>query len=285
MHQPYVWEAPHTSAFCFTIDVDAESPQLWRARTTGITGLNQLEQRRYGMRQGIWNLLQRLQTRGVKATCFVPFYEITTYPWLLETLTSHGHEIGLHGCVHETVTDLSTERFREIMEESLEAVSRITGTRPRGFRSPSWEMTPAALRVLGELGLFDSSLSGYDHPYEWDGVVELPIQWPLDDAVFFRHIGGGADYWPPEPTTNTTSSWLHMARALHQAGGLCVSTVHPWLSGRTGRLDLVDALLEHATSTEGLWVTTASQVAAYHTASINKSRYMANLSIPPFPAP
>ena len=282
MYQPYAWD-PHVSALCFTIDVDAESPQLWRSRATGVKGLNQLEQRRYGLRQGIWHLLDCLAARQVAATCFVPLYEAASRPWLLEALGAGGHEIGLHGHMHETVTDISTERFREIMEESLEAVTRITGRRPMGFRSPAWEMTPGALAVLRDLGLlYDSSLSGYDHPYEWEGLVELPIQWPLDDAVCFRFIGSGTDHWLPLSTQDATASWLDTCRAIHAHGGLCVTTVHPWLSGRSYRVGLAEAVLDYAVSTPGLWVATASEVAARHLDSANRGRYLADAAIPFF---
>lgn len=282
MYQPYEWR-PNVSALCFTIDVDAESPQLWRSRATGVKGLNQLEQRRYGLRQGLWHLLEKLADRQVAATCFVPLYEAASRPWLLETLTAHGHEIGLHGHMHEAITDLSAERFREITEETLEAITRLTGTRPVGFRSPAWDMTPAALGVLRDLGLlYDSSLSGYDHPYEWDGLVELPIQWPLDDAVFFRFIGGGVDHWTPLSTREACANWLDACHAIHDHGGLCVTTMHPWLTGRSYRMGLAEAVLDYAVNTPGLWVATASEVANWHLASPNHGRHVADAEIPVF---
>ena len=292
MMQPYQWRENTRSAFCFTIDVDAESPQLWRGRKQGIRGLNQLEQRRYGLREGIWHLLEALERYGVKATCFVPAYEATTRPWLLETLVTRGHEVALHGNCHEAVADLSGSRFREILEESLEVFQNQVGVKPTGFRSPSWEMTPEALEILRNAGLtYDSSLSGYDHPYEFSGpdprqaaLVEIPIQWPLDDAVFFRHVGGGVDGWPPMPTGETVRGWLGVCEGIHAFGGSCISTVHPWLTGRSGRMALAEALLEHACRTSGIWLTTAGQLAAYHLGSANKGRFTAEAVIPECPA-
>ena len=35
MKEPYRWPENIRAAFCFTIDVDAESPQLWRGRRQG----------------------------------------------------------------------------------------------------------------------------------------------------------------------------------------------------------------------------------------------------------
>ena len=282
MHRPYVWETPFQSAYCFTIDVDAESPQIWRSRTTGIRGLNQLEQRRYGLREGLWHLLGLLKQYEVAATCFVPVYEASSRPWLLEELTRQGHEIGLHGKVHETVHDLEPGVFAEIVQEGLDFVEEVTGKRPQGFRSPSWEMTPQSLEILRNSGLtYDSSLSGYDHPYEWDGgLVELPIQWPLDDAVFFRYVGGGGDTSPPTATGQVCTAWLDACMALHGCGGLAVSTVHPWLTGRSYRMALAEALLIHASQTQGLWTATLGQVADWHKTSCNRGAYVEDAAIP-----
>lgn len=280
----YTWPAGYSSAFAFTIDVDAESPQMWRGRATGIKGLNQLEQRRYGLREGIFNLLDLLDNYGVRATCFVPGHEATTRPWLLETLAARGHEIGLHCWYHEVVADLTTERFREIMEKSIDLFQKTLGTKPAGFRSPSWEMTAESLGVLSGLGLrYDSSLSGYDHPYEIGGMTEIPIQWPMDDAVFFRFVGGGVDHWQPSSTAFQCEDWIRFGASICEYGGVAVPTVHPWLTGRPGRLPLAKALLEHFTKAKGIWVATLSEIAAYHAESTNKGIFSESAEIPSLP--
>ncbi len=280
----YTWPDGYNSSFSFTIDVDAESPQMWRGRATGIKGLNQLEQRRYGLREGIFNLLDILEHYGVHATCFVPGFEAATRPWLLEALAERGHEIGLHCWYHEVVADLSTERFREILEKCLELFQSRLGSKPVGFRSPSWEMTPEALGVLADLGiLYDSSLSGYDHPYEIKGITEIPIQWPMDDAVFFRFIGGGADHWQPYSTSALCADWVTYSSNICRFGGVAVATVHPWLTGRPGRIPLAEALLEYVCSASGIWVATLAELAAYHNASPNRHIYGESAEIPSLP--
>ena len=281
---PYVWPQGYHAAFSFTIDVDAESPQMWRNRATGIRGLNQLEQRRYGLREGLFHLLDILDRHQVRASCFVPGYEAETRPWLLELLAGRGHEVGMHGWYHEVVADVSTERFREITEKSLELFQRVLGRKPAGFRSPSWEMTPESFGVLADLGLiYDSSLSGYDHPYEIGGMAEIPIQWPLDDAVFFRFIGGGADHEKPASTAGQCVDWVNFSSTICRYGGIAVSTMHPWLTGRPGRLPLAEALLEHFCRAEGIWVAPLADIAEYHNASVNRGVYAESAEIPVLP--
>lgn len=284
MKQPYLWPPSIRAAFCFTIDVDAESPQLWRSRNQPSLSMNELEQRCYGLREGIWHLLEALQRYAVRATCFVPVHEAETRPWLLEALAAANHEIGLHGVLHEVVSELSRDQFAEIVEKGLETVVRMTGFRPLGFRSPAWEMTPWAFEILQQAGLlYDSSLSGYDHPYSLGHIIEIPVQWPLDDAVFFRYAGTGADRWPPRATSETARSWLEICTGIERFGGSAVTTVHPWLTGRSGRIALAEALLEHARTTEGLWICTAGELAAYHARSANSGLFRESGIIPDRP--
>ncbi len=281
MKEPYRWPENIRAAFCFTIDVDAESPQLWRGRRQTSLSMNELEQRRYGLREGIWNLLETLRRYEVRATCFVPVYEAETRPWLLEALARDNHEIGLHGVLHEVVSELTPDEFARIVEKGVETVVRRTGTKPAGFRSPAWEMTPWAFDVLQKAGLsYDSSLSGHDHPYSLDDTIEIPIQWPIDDAVFFRYSGTGNDRWPPRSTAETVKSWLDVCEGIERHGGAVIPTVHPWLTGRSYRIPLAEALLEHARNTAGLWICTAGELAAYHAASPNLGSFRHSRELP-----
>ena len=281
MKHLYRWPENIRAAFCFTIDVDAESPQLWRGRHQASLSMNELEQRRYGLREGIWHLLEILRRYEVQATCFVPVYEAETRPWLLEALARDNHEIGLHGVLHEMVSELNVAQFADIVEKGVETVVRMTGTKPAGFRSPAWEMTPWAFDVLQQAGLtYDSSLSGHDHPYALDETIEIPIQWPLDDAVFFRYSGTGADRWQPLSTDAVVKSWLDICRDIEGHGGSAVTTVHPWLTGRSYRVRLAESLLEHACNSSGLWICTAGQLAAYHAASSNLETFRESRELP-----
>jgi peptidoglycan-N-acetylglucosamine deacetylase len=278
----YEWPTEHKSAFCFTVDVDAESPLLWNLREAAPSRfLGQYEQRLFGPRTGIWRILDLLNRYDIKGSFFVPGAVAQSHPELLPAFVEQGHEVGLHGYFHEIVSQVSDEEFSGALDASLDIFRRQVGFKPSGFRSPAWEMTPHMLAELEKHGLYDSSLSGFDHPYTIGNVVEVPVQWAIDDAVYFKFVGGGSDSWAPSATGPVLESWLDEWDMLHADGGLLMLTVHDWISGRAHRIRMLEKLLERVVATAGAWVATVGEVAAHHAASINKEQFAVPIVSPP----
>lgn len=277
----YVWPNQKQSAFVFSVDVDAESPWLWEHRDNAQPRmLGHLEQRRFGPRVGIWRILDLLERFGIKGSFFVPGSVAEFYPELLPALLERGHEIGLHGYFHELVSQVTDEQFSEALEASLHIFKSQTGIKPAGFRSPAWEMTPHMIAEIKKHNLYDTSLSGFDHPYMIDDVVEVPVQWAIDDAVYFKFLGGGADKWSPPSPQAVYEIWHDEWETLHRFGGLLMLTVHDWISGRAQRIRLLERLLEKIMANDSVWVTTAGEIATYHSTSINKQNYIVEAAIP-----
>lgn len=271
---PYQWPEGRSSAACLSVDVDAEAPYLWANRAGLPETLGQIEQRRFGPREGLWRILDMLDRVGVKGSFYVPSVTAELHPEILPALVGAGHEIGLHGHLHEVVAETGAAAFEAALDRSLAVFAAQTGQQPRGFRSPAWEMTPAMLAALAARGIgYDSSLSGFDHPYEIDGMIELPVQWQIDDAVFFRFFGGGADRWPPVRAAGVGAAWAEEFEAGRRFGQLFMITVHPWISGRAQRLAMLEGLLARIVAEGAVWVATAAEIAAWHRASANAGRF------------
>ena len=191
------WPNQKKAAFCISVDVDADSPLLWRMRDHNkILYISEIEQRQYGIRIGIDAICELFRKFDLKATFFVPAIIAERNEKLLNKFLSQGHEIGLHGYAHEAVCDITDSEFTIALERSIEVFERLTGRRPRGFRSPGWEMTNHMLSELKRFGLYDSSLAGSDHPYSINGVVEVPVSWSREDTSRFKMTGLN-DRWPP----------------------------------------------------------------------------------------
>ena len=278
----YVWPAGHRSAACVTVDVDAEAPYLWEVRDHMPDRLSQLEMRRFGPRQGLPRLLELFDRHAIRATFFVPGIVAETHAWILPELAARGHEVGLHGYFHELVPHSSDAEFEAALDASIALFERQTGVAPVGFRSPAWEMTPGMIAGLVARGLaYDSSLMGYDHPYEIGGITELPVQWLLDDAIHFRFLGHGRDAWPPAPPEAILSSWRDEWRMLHRWGEMFMLTLHPWISGRGQRVAMLDRLFAEIRGADGVWLARCDEVAAHHAASPNRGRAVAETALPP----
>lgn len=276
----YAWPEGKRSAFCFTMDVDAESPMLWSNRERFPNALGQLELRRFGPRTGLKRILDLLDRYAIKGSFFVPGVVAESHPDILPELARRGHEIGLHGYFHEIVTDSSHGEYVEALERSIALFQAQVGKRPAGFRSPAWEMTPEMLAELKARGLYDSSLMGADHPYTIDGVAEVPVQWITDDAIYFKFQGGGTDKWPPVAPGPILEGWLDELRLVDRLGGLFMLTIHDWISGRAQRIALLERLLDVVHAIDGLWVATVGEVAAHHAASANAKTFAVASDLP-----
>jgi peptidoglycan/xylan/chitin deacetylase (PgdA/CDA1 family) len=276
----YQWPDGKQAAFCFTVDVDATAPYLWGQRAPGAARtLGQLEQRHFGQRLGVWRLMDLIERFGIKGSFFVPGAIAEEHPNLLPAILQRGHEVGLHGWFHELVADSSDAEFTEALEASVALFRRQTGAAPKGFRSPAWEMTPHMVREVRRLGLWDSSLMGADHPYEIEGLVEVPVQWAIDDAILYKYSGLPGDRTPATPGV-VLESWREEWEGQHQYGGMLMLTVHDWISGRVQRLRMLEKLLAQITATPGAWLATVGEVAAWHASSANAERFLAEASIP-----
>lgn len=262
----YPWPGGTRAAVCLTLDFDGESPYLWRSRQTRGPAVGELEQRRYGPRRGIENLLAMMDGLGLRATVFVPGWIAAEYPEQVAEVHRRGHELALHGWCHEPPSDLTGDELRETLDRAARTLAGISGERPVGYRSPSWDMTAEVFPVLRSLGIgYDSSLMGDDRPYEVDGVVEVPVDWATDDAPYYRYVGG--DPRPPTPTGPIRDAWAAEIAAAKRYGTLCMLTVHPWLSGRPARVAVLEELLAPVVADPEVCVPTVRELAEHHRAA------------------
>ncbi|RQQ48728.1 polysaccharide deacetylase family protein [Burkholderia stagnalis] len=115
----YPWPDGKQSAVLISVDVDADTPLLWHCRANpGNASLSELEQRQHGLRAGLSSLLALLDRRVVKATFFVPGFVAERTPALLSELVVRGHEVALHGYLHERVADITDEQFTTALHRS-----------------------------------------------------------------------------------------------------------------------------------------------------------------------
>lgn len=217
-------------------------------------------------------ILDLLDRQQITTTFFIPGHSALAYPELTREIRDRGHEIGHHGWVHENPAHFDLDGERRVFRRGLDALQEAAGVQPRGYRSPSVEFSPNTIDILIEHGiLYDSSCSGSDFfpyylrqgdrwsadsPYEFGSsvdIVELPFYWGLSDFAHFEFQAGftlaqstAADVceiWQGE------FDWAHA----HCDGGMYNLTLHPQSIGRGHRLVMLERLIEHMRSHEGVF--------------------------------
>lgn len=262
---PTAWPGGARVAVALSFDSDHETNEL----RDGGKSIGRMSWGQYGHRKGIPRIKAALDRSDIKATFFVPAVAAELYPEEQKMLAAEGHEIGIHGWIHELNSVLPYETERDLMFRSADTLDRITGIRPVGLRTPSWDFSPSTLRIERELGLlYDSSLMADDDCYELledgeaTGIVELPVEWIRDDAVYFNmhRFSGLRPYTAPETVFDIFRREFDRAR---EEGGLFLLTMHPHVIGYRSRIWILEKLIEHIRGSGQAWFATHAEVARY----------------------
>ncbi len=264
---PVVWPGGARAAASFTFDVDAESGLLF-ADASSAGRMSVMSHQAYGPLVGVPRLLALLARQNLRATFFVPGFTADRWPDALRAIVDAGHEVAHHGYLHETLTGIDPVAEAAILDRGVDALERITGTRPTGYRAPMWELTWDSPRLLVERGFrYDSSLMDADVPYRLavgdDSLVELPVQWALDDWEQYCYVPDLSGSGLIESPTKALEIWTLELDALHSEGGLFVHTSHPFLSGRPSRARALEQLVERAADYSDLWLAPLGEIAAH----------------------
>jgi len=256
---------------CVTFDFDAMSGMISR----GLTTPTPISRGEFGA-VAIPRIVALLQKYGVKATFFVPGFTLETYPAQCESILAAGHEIAHHGWTHLPPNDMTREQEERGLVRANEAIKKLSGQYARGYRSPSWDLSPHTMELLLAHGfLYDSSMMGDDYtPYrvrQGDVVeienpmvfgratrlVEMPISWTLDDFPHFEFLRMKTQLMPGLMNANSViENWINDFVYLKDnfEWGVITYTFHPYVIGRGHRMIALEKLLRTVSDGAGQFV-------------------------------
>jgi peptidoglycan/xylan/chitin deacetylase (PgdA/CDA1 family) len=259
------WPKGKRCACLFTFDLDADVVWVHRGSDDPIG----LSMGRYESRVGVPLLLNMLDEYDIKSTFFVPGWVAEKYTPTIEEVLRRGHDVEHHGYLHEPPrTFKSKDEEEEALLKGIETLIRITGRRPRAYRSPFWEFSANTIPLLAKHGfeytgdLMDTLLPDY---HVVDGrpttMINLPGHWILDDlAHFYYHISARKTILSCRQVLELYQEEFHGIRAY---GGLFTLTMHPQASGRPSRVLMLKQLIEHVQSFPDVWITSPAELVDY----------------------
>jgi len=263
---PKAWPNGAKIAVALSFDFDAETNALRdKDLSPGV-----LSQGEYAARTAIPRILALLDKFKIPATFFVPAITARLHPAEIKAILAKGrHEIGMHGWIHERNSLLAEKEERELMQRSYAVLKEATGKAPAGIRTPSWDFSPATLKIIRELGLlYDSSLMADDRPYEIledgkaAGVIELPVEWLLDDYPYFG-FERLTSVRPHITPAEVMEIWAAEFDKAYEEGTLFVLTMHPKYIGHRSRMMMLEKLVEHIRAGKNVWFATHEDIARY----------------------
>ena len=262
--KPAAWKGGARCAVAFSFDSDHETNEL----RDGGGSISKLSQGQYGNRKGvprILDILSRAWRAGEllscppSSRCSIPTSSAAWWPKATRSASTAGSTSATRCCRSEPSATCRCAR--------ADTLEKITGVRPVGIRTPSWDFSPNTLAITREMGLdYDSSMMADDDCYELlldgepTGVVELPVEWIRDDAVYFnmnrfaglrpdtaavgrvRHLHGASSTWRGRRAACSSSP--------------CTRTTR----GYRSRIWVLEELIQHAKARGSVWFATHADI-------------------------
>lgn len=260
---PDSWPDGARVAVALSFDFDAETSWVYRDLRSPAA----MSRGAYGARVGVPRILDALREVDVLATFFVPAVAGHLHSDRVDAIVESGHEIGVHGWIHEVAGDLTPDVERELLTRSFEFWADRLGSPPAGIRTPSWDFTPDTLGILKDLGfVYDSSLMGDDRPYELldqgepTGLVELPVEWLLDDFPYLQ-IMRERNMFPHIKPADVLEIWKREFDAAREEGTMLLLTMHPQVIGHRSRWGMLKDLLAYLKEQPGVWFARHDEIA------------------------
>ena len=257
---------------CLSFDFDAMTGFIARGMTTP-TPISRGE---FGV-AAIPRILALLRKYELRATFFVPGVVIEMYPAACEQVVADGHELGHHGYTHVPPASLSREQEESGLARGNEAIRRICGKAARGYRSPSWDLSPHTVDLLVQYGFsYESSMMGDDYtpyyarrgdqirleePCIWGtptALIEMPVSWTLDDYPHFEFVRTQNTVLPGlmnahSVLQNWIDDFVYMRQILDW--GVLTYTMHPFVIGRGHRMMMLERLIQTLRDGDAVFLT------------------------------
>jgi peptidoglycan/xylan/chitin deacetylase (PgdA/CDA1 family) len=173
---------------------------------------------------GLPRILALLERLGVRATFFVEGYAAEIFPEAVRSIARAGHEVALHAWRHEQWGELAPQDEERLLARGVEALGKLLGAPPHGFRPPGGRLTDASAALFAARGIdWVSTAEGRAR-----GLPGAPFTWRRVDAANVIPRFGGRE--TPE---QCFARWLDEARA-HESrtpANPWVAVAHPFCAG------------------------------------------------------
>lgn len=217
----------------------------------------------YGMRCGLPRLLGAITSRRLPASTSFNASVLDAYPRAAEAMLAAGWEFIGHGMHQKSLNHGSAENA--LIEQSLEAIERFTGKRPRGWLSPGLRETgetPELLKAAGIDYVCDwviDDLPNWMHT-ENGPLLAMPYNVELNDSIIYAIEKHSSNEFLLRLDA-TLKLFQREARAQPRVLAL---GLHPHLMGVPHRYGYFEQMLDLLISTPGVCFMTGSEITDWY---------------------
>jgi allantoinase len=257
-----VWVIPNIEHFLF----DRPGTSISSATTRLSPDVLNYSWRDYGVRVGIWRLMEIMERHGVKGTVALNADVCRHYPRIIEAGNALGWEWMGHGITNSTLLNAQAEdEERALVREVVETIARGTGKRPRGWLGPALSESVRTLDILAANGIeYVGDWVNDEQPYpmrvQSGSMISLPYSIELNDIPNFLEMKRTGEEFGRMIRDQFDTLYEDGAKS----GRVMAICLHPFLIGHPHRARYFADALAHITSRREVWVTTGAKIVDWY---------------------
>ena len=256
------WVSPNVEHYEYLPDYDGVRNPWPR---TPYPDVQQYSYRDYGNRVGFWRMLEVLDAHKIKCCVSLNLAVLEHYGEIAKAMVERDWDYMSHGIYNTRYLDTYSEsEERAFYQDCIDTLHRHTGKTLKGMLGPAVSGTLRTPDLMAEAGLiYHTDWVHDDQPVpirvETGKLVSVPYSFELNDVpVFGKHFE--SDYFVQICKAQFDQLYAEGA----SSGRVMCIALHPFLIGQPHRVRYLDEILGYIMSHEGVWQSTADEIAQYY---------------------
>ena len=230
--------------------------------------VQQYSYRDYSRREGFWRMLEVLDIYRIKCCVSLNLAVLEHYPEIGKAMVERDWDFMSHGIYNTRyLNGYSEDQEREFYRDSIDSLKRHTGKKLKGMLGPGISGTERTPDLMAEAGLiYHADWMHDDQPVpikvKSGRLISVPYSCELNDGPLFEHNYEG-DYF----ARICKAQFDQLYEEGEESGRVMCIALHPYRIGQPHRIKYLDQVLDYITSHDGVWQTTADEIAEYYLAN------------------
>lgn len=257
-----VWVIPNIEHY----EIDLPGLALHQGSTTLVPDVLNYAWRDYGVRVGIWRLMDVLDKYGIKGTVALNSAVCEHYPIIIEECNKRNWEFMGHGITNSRLlAGLSEKEEREVIRKTIETITKATGKPPEGWLSPALAETFTTPDILAEEGIkYLCDWCNDDQPYPMKvrkgTLISIPYSIEVNDILIFQVKNhSGQEFF--EIVRDQFDALYEEGK---KNGRVMAIALHSCIINLPFRHKYLDKALEYISKHKDVWFATGSEIANWY---------------------
>ena len=258
-----LWISPNVEHYEYMPDDDtARTP--WPR--TPFPDVQQYSYRDYGNRVGFWRMLETVDKYNSRCCVSLNMAVLEHFPEIGQAMVERDYDYMSHGIYNTRYLYTYTEdQEREFYRDTIDTLKLHTGKQLKGMLGPAISGTERTPDLMAEAGLiYHTDWMHDDQPVpikvKSGKLVSVPYSIELNDSSLLRDNHYEGDYF----ARICKAQFDQLYKEGAESGRVMCIALHPFLIGQPHRIKYLDDILSHIMSHDGVWQTTADDIADYY---------------------